>query len=309
VRTLLNEALYLPSLRHLRDADVVHIFSSSYWSFLLGPVPAIVAARSLGKRVVLHYHAGDAEDHLGRCGRFVHPWLRLVDEIVVPSEFLRHIFARHGHRTRVIPNVVDTSRFRYRTRAPLRARLLSTRNLEAYYRVDATLEAFAILRDRYRDATLTIAGYGSEETRLRQMAAALGNGCVRFVGRVEPPAMPACYDDADIFVNSSVVDAQPVSVLEAFASGLPVVSTATGDIATMVRQGETGLVVPPRDPAAMARAIAGLLENPERALLLARQAREEVEKYTWFQVRAAWAAVYANPPVRSVAEHAARRTC
>lgn len=296
VRTLLNQALYLPSLRHLRDADVVHVFSASYWSFLLGPVPAIVTARSLGKRIVLHYHAGDAEDHLARWGRFVHPWLRLVHEIVVPSEFLRSIFARHGYRARVIPNVVDTSRFRYRERAPLRPRLLSTRNLEPYYRVDTILEAFALLQGEYPDATLTIAGYGSEETRLRRLAASIGAGCVRFVGRVEPSAMPACYDDADVFVNASVVDAQPVSVLEAFAAGLPVVSTATGDIAAMVRDGETGRLVSPGDPAAMAKAVAGLLENPDHALLLARHARQEVEKYTWSHVREAWAVTYSGSP-------------
>jgi glycosyltransferase involved in cell wall biosynthesis len=296
LRTILNQALYLPSLRHLRNADVVHVFSASYWSFLLGPAPAIGKARRLGKRIVLHYHSGLAEDHLARWGRLVHPWLRLVDEIVVPSEFLRSIFGGHGYRARVIPNIVDTSRFRYRERAPLRPRLLSTRNLEPYYRVDTALEAFALLRGTYPDATLTIVGYGSEETRLRRLAAAIGAGCVRFAGRVEPPAMPACYDDADIFVNASVVDAQPVSVLEAFAAGLPVVSTATGDIAAMVRDGETGLVVPPEDPAAMTKAVAGLLENPDRALLLARRARQEIEKYTWSHVREAWAAVYAGSP-------------
>src|SRR5713226_2231774 len=63
-RTLLNQALFLPSLARLRRADVIHIFSASYWSFLLSPVPAILAARAMRKRTVLHYHSGDAEDHL-----------------------------------------------------------------------------------------------------------------------------------------------------------------------------------------------------------------------------------------------------
>ena len=293
VRTVLNQALYLPSLRHLRDADVVHVFSASYWSFLLAPVPAILAARSLGKRVVLHYHSGEADDHLARWGGLVHPWLRRVDEIVVPSEYLRGVFARHGYHVRVIRNVVDTSRFRYRERTLLRPRLLSTRNLEPYYRVDNTLEAFALLKAQYPEATLTVAGYGREEGRLRRFAASLGASGIRFVGRVEPSAMPDLCDQADVFVNSSVVDNQPVSVLEAFAAGLPVVSTETGDIAAMVRDGETGLVVPPGDPAALAKAVAGLLDDPDRALLLARRARQEVEQYTWSEVREAWAAVYA----------------
>jgi glycosyltransferase involved in cell wall biosynthesis len=295
VRTAVNQALYVPSLARLRHADLVHVFSASYWSFLLAPVPAMLAARALGKRVVLHYHSGEAEDHLGGWGALVHPWLRLAHEIIVPSGYLREVFARHGYLARVIPNVVDTSSFRYRVRQPLRPRLLSTRNFEAHYRVENTLEAFAVLRRRYPQATLTLAGYGSLEEPLRRRAAALG-GDVRFVGRVDPRDMPQVCDEADVFVNSSVVDNQPVSVLEAFAAGLPVVSTATGDIAAMVRPGETGLLVPPSDPGAMAGAVSRLLESPDQALLMAARARQEAGRHTWPAVRNAWMEVYGARP-------------
>jgi glycosyltransferase involved in cell wall biosynthesis len=294
IRTILNQALYLPSLLGLRRADVVHVFSASYWSFVLAPVPAILAARALNKRVVLNYHSGEAEDHLAHWGALVHPWLRLADEIVVPSAYLRGVFSRHGYPVRVIPNVVDTSRFRYRERRPVRPRLLSTRNLEPHYRVDTILEAFATLKARRPDATLTVAGYGSEENRLRRLAASLGANGIRFVGRMEPPAMPALYGEADVFVNASVVDNQPISVLEAFAAGLPVVSTGAGDIASMVHHAETGVIVPPEDPGAMATAILGLLDNPDHALRIARSARREAEKHTWAHVRTAWAEVYAG---------------
>jgi glycosyltransferase involved in cell wall biosynthesis len=301
VRTLLNEALYLPSLRRLREADVIHVFSASYWSFLLAPVPAMAAGRRLGKRVVLHYHSGEAEDHLARWGRLVHPGLRLADEIVVPSQYLSGVFAGHGYRARVIPNVVDASSFRFRLRRPLRPRLLSTRNFEPHYRVENTLEAFALLRRRYPQATLTLAGYGSLERRLRQQAAALGEDGIRFQGRVDPREMPTLCDEADIFVNSSVVDNQPVSVLEAFAAGLPVVSTGTGDIAHMVRNGDTGLLVPADDPRAMAAAVTALLEDPDRGLQMAQRARMEAERYAWSHVRWAWAEAY------SAGETATRR--
>ena len=293
LRTIVNECFYLPSLWRLRSADVVHLFSASYWSFMLAPLPAIVAAKTFGKRVILNYHSGEAEDHLQRWGALVHPWLKLVDKIVVPSEYLRQVFAGYGYAAHVIRNVVDTSRFRFRERRPLRPRLVSTRNLEPIYRVDNTLKAFALLKTRYPEATLVLAGHGSEEERLRHLAAPFSND-VRFLGRVEPPAMPGVYDDADIFVNSSVVDNQPLSVLEAFAAGLPVVSTATGEIANMVRHCETGSIVPPENPQAMADAVTCLLEQPERALAMARRARSEVEKYTWPEVGAQWMASYAG---------------
>lgn len=293
LRTVINECLYIPNLWRLRHADVVHLFSASYWSFILAPLPAIIAAKAFGKRVILNYHSGEADDHLRRWGALVLPWLKLVDEIVVPSEYLKQVFARYGCRTRVIRNVVDTSRFRFRERKPLRTRLLSTRNLEPIYRVDNTLKAFSILKSRHPEATLTLAGYGSEEQRLRRLATPFSKD-VRFLGRVEPQAMPAVYDNADIFVNSSVVDNQPLSVLEAFAAGLPVVSTATGEIANMVRHGETGLIVPPENPEAMAEAVVRLLDNPEQALTMAQRARAEVEKYTWSEVGGQWIASYAG---------------
>jgi L-malate glycosyltransferase len=271
---------------------VAHVFSASYWSFLLGPAPAMLAGRAFGSRVVLHYHSGEADNHLARWGILVHPFLRLADIIVVPSPYLEAVFARYGKTVLVIPNVVDTGRFRYRDRPRLRPRLLSARNLEPYYRVDTTIRMFARLREVHPEATLVVAGEGGEEARLRALARELGERGIRFVGRVEPEEMPALYDQADIFVNASVVDNQPVSVLEAFAAGLPVVTTPTGDIAALVREGETGLLVPPDDPVAMAGAVASLIADPGNALEMARRARGEVERYTWAGVREAWRAVY-----------------
>jgi L-malate glycosyltransferase len=296
VRTLVNEALYGPSLTRLARADVVHVLSASYWSFLLGPAPAMAVGRLLGKRVVLHYHSGEADDHLTHWGPLVHPWLRAADAIVVPSEYLREVFARHGYGARVIANIVDLTRFRYRERVPLAPRLVSTRTLDPYYRVDVTLRAFALVRARYPEATLTIVGSGSLEPDLRRLAAELRLAGVRFLGRVEPEALPDVCDAADVFVNSSVLDNQPVSVLEAFAAGLPVVSTPVGDLRNLVRDWETGLVVPTLDPEATAKAVLTLLERPGVACDLARRGRAEVERFTWPRVRDAWAEVYASRP-------------
>lgn len=302
LRTLVNQTLYVPSLARLAAVDVVHVFSASYWSFLLAPVPAMLAARSLNKRVVLHYHSGEADDHLSNWGPLVNPWLRLAHEIVVPSKYLREVFAQHGYEARVIPNLVDLSAFRFRDRLPLRPRLLSTRNLEPYYRVDVVIDAFMRFKATEPAATLTIAGYGSEEGRLRRLAAQGARDAIRFVGKIDPDLMPQLYEETDIFVNASVVDNQPVSILEAFSSGLPVVSTPTGDIRFMVKDGETGLLVPPGDPGALADAIGALWRDSDRARQMARRARHEVAQHTWSAVCARWAEAYAFAKDLSVDE-------
>jgi glycosyltransferase involved in cell wall biosynthesis/peptidoglycan/xylan/chitin deacetylase (PgdA/CDA1 family) len=302
-RTLLNQVMYAWSLRHLRRADAVHVFSASFWSFLLAPVPAMLAARAFGKRVILNYHSGEAGEHLGRWSALVHPGLRLAHRIVVPSLYLREVFARHGYEAEVIRNVVDTRHFRYRERLPLRPRLLSTRTLEPSYGVDVVVRAFALLLAACPDASLVIAGAGSEEDRLRRLSEGLSG--VSFVGRVRPERVPELCADADIFVNASVVDNQPLSLLEAFASGLPVVTTATGDIAAMVRHGESGMVVPPGDPAAMFRSIEALLSDPALSLRVTRGARAVALRHSWEQVRDPWIESYAgdSPLATSLEPH------
>lgn len=294
LRTLVNELFYAADLRRLAKVDIVQVFSASYWSFLIAPVPALLASRLLGKRAILHYHSGEADDHLAHWGWLVHPWLRLAHEIVVPSEYLRSVFARYGYRVRVIYNIVDVSAFAYRERSTFQPRLISTRALERPYGIDVVIRAFGRLVKIRPDAELVVAGTGHEDGVLRELAAPYG-GRVTFVGRVEPAAMPAVLDRADFFLNASVVDNQPVSILEACASGLAVVSTGTGAIADMLGGGARGAIVPLADPDAMARAVLAQLDAPEQTREMTRRARAHIERFTWLAVRSAWAHVYEPP--------------
>ena len=292
IRTVANEGLYLPALRKLRSADVVHIASASYWSFLLAPLPAIVAARRWGKPILLNYHSREAEDHLANWGSLVHPWLKRVDKIVVPSRFLKDVFARHGYEAEVIHNVIDTRRFRYRQRLPLSPEFLSVRHLKPHSGVEQTLVAFAMIQTVFPAASLTLAGQGPQEAELKHLAQALSLRNVRFVGSVDPASMVALYDTHSILLIASLVDNQPLSILEAMACGMPIVSTAVGDIPNMIEDGESGTLVPVGDPSAMAKAGTLLLEQPERAALMAQRARESLMRYEWSNVGAAWGKTY-----------------
>ncbi|HYX41071.1 MAG TPA: glycosyltransferase, partial [Pyrinomonadaceae bacterium] len=157
VRSIRTSLLYWwRLLADVRRFDVIHIFSASYFSFLISPTPAVVVAKLFGKRVVLNYRSGEAEDHLRRwpSARRI---LRRVDEIVVPSGYLVDVFARFGLRARAIFNIVETARFRFRLRRPLRPVFLSNRNLEPMYNVGCVLRAFALVQECYPEAQLTIA--------------------------------------------------------------------------------------------------------------------------------------------------------
>ena len=292
LRTLITQILYWPLLlRELRHADVVHVFSASYSSFLLSPLPAWLVARLFGKPVLINYRSGEAPDHLAR-SRIARAVLRHTDANVVPSSFLRDVFSRFGLRARVIPNIVDLTQFRFARRRPIRPRLLSTRNFEALYNIDCTLRAFHIVQARYPEASLTLVGAGSDEGRLRKRVVDLGVSGVRFAGSAAPDEIWRYYADADVYVQTPNIDNMPSSVLEAFASGLPVVSTDAGGVPAIVADGVDGLLAPVDDHVAIADRIIRLLADQSLVDRLTAAGAAKCDKYSWEAVRGQWLSLY-----------------
>src|SRR4051812_5861468 len=291
-RTVVTQLWYVPLLvRELRRADVVHVFSASYFSFLLAPLPAIAVARALGKPVLLNYHSGEAPDHLARSA--VARWvLARVDRTVVPSGFLVDVFGSFGLGASAIPNIIDLERFAFRLREPLRPRLLSTRNFFPLYNVACTIRAFQFVQARWRDATLTLVGAGPEEARLRQLVDDLRLRHVTFTGCVPPDDIHDQYAAHDIYVQSPSIDNMPLSVVEAYASGLPVVATDVGGVPSILTHGEHGLLAPCDDHAALASRILLLLEQPGFARELAHNAYAMCDAFSWKNVREQWLSQY-----------------
>lgn len=292
LRTVVTEAMYLPSLvGPLAWADVAHVFSASYTSFLLAPLPAILTAQALGCPVVLNYRSGEAPDHLARSA-LAREVLASVESNVVPSQYLAGVFAGFGLDATIIPNVVDLSRFRFRQRTPLNPRLLCTRNHESLYNVACTLRAFRLVRDRWPAASLTLVGAGSESKALRELVRALDLTGVTFAGSVEPGRIHEFYATHDIYLQSPNIDNMPTSVLEAFASGLPVVSTDVGGIPAILTHGGHGLLAPRDDHQALAAHVLTLLERPRLAAQLSRAAYATCLAYSWRAVRLQWLNLY-----------------
>ncbi len=303
VRTLVTQLVYWPLLfRELRHADVVHVFSAAYSSFLLAPLPAIIVARLLGRPVTLNYRSGEAPDHLRRSA-IARAAIARVERSIVPSRFLVEVFASFGFDASAIPNVVDLDRFRFRDRFPIGPRLLSTRNFDSLYNLECTLRAFKLVQKSWPNATLTLVGGGSREREIRRLAAELELQNVEFAGRVAPDRIHEYYAASDIYLQTPNIDNMPTSILEAYASGLPVVSTEAGGVPAILTDGQTGLLAPVGDHAAVAAQILRLLEQPGVAQELARNAHATCENYSWANVRDMWLSHY-----RQLARTHERRT-
>jgi glycosyltransferase involved in cell wall biosynthesis len=314
LRSVVRLPVYLASLwRGLSEADVAHIFSASYWSFLLAPAPALWMAHRLGRKALINYRSGEARDHL-KNWRTALPVLRRADRLVVPSGYLRDVFGEYGLEAEVISNIVDLDQFNYRERRPVQPRFVCTRGFEPYYSVDLVVRAFAEVRREFSGARLCLVGNGSLEAAVREQVRALSlESSVEFAGLVKRNEIGGYYDRADIFLNASWLDNMPGSVLEAFAAGTPVVSTAPEGIRYIVEHEKTGLLCEPGDWQALARNALRVLREPELGPRLARNAHAASQACRWEAVRDAWLAVYRElaeeggiaHPVESAESHGA----
>jgi glycosyltransferase involved in cell wall biosynthesis len=292
LRTVVREPLYLINLwRGLKDVDIAHIFSAGYWSFLIAPAPAWIVAGLRGAKSLIHYHSGEARDHLQKF-RSARAVLARVDRVVVPSGYLVDVFKDFSLRADAVPNVVDLSQIRFRERSPLRPHLVCTRGFHPYYCVDVVVRAFAEIVRSFPDARLDLVGTGPSEEAVRAVVRELNVPGVHFPGVASRQEIGGVYDRADIFINASGLDNMPVSVMEAFAAGTPVVTTSPECMPYLVEDGRTGLLSAVGDPQALAQNVVRLLRDPVLAAYVARNAYQESQRYLWKAVRGQWLDVY-----------------
>jgi len=293
VRTVVTTVYYIALLLwRVRQYDIIHIFCASYYSYSMSAIPALGIARLYGKKSILNYRSGEAEDHL-KTWRSAVPTIRWADEVVVPSGYLVDVFGRYGLHARAIHNIVELDRFTYRERQPLRPVFLTSRLLEPLYNVPCVLRAFAIIQESYPDARLTIAADGFLRRDLEALARELKLRQTEFIGFVKFEGMPALYDAADIYLSATSIDNMPSSLTESMACGLNVVTTDGGGAIPYIMTNEvSGLIVDRDDHKALAAAALRLLNDNEFALKLARNAHESTKKFTWPYIRDQWLTVY-----------------
>ena len=296
----------VPYLWHLvraaRRSAIFHVMANSGWSWHLFAVPAVLIGRLFGVPVVVNYRGGEAETFLARAAHRVLPTLRRAQALVVPSGYLQQVFARHGVESRIVPNIIDLGRFRpvVSSGRVFGPHIVVTRNLEPIYDVACAIRAFARVRNVLPAATMSIAGSGPERAALEALAGQLGvSGGITFTGRLDRDAIAELYRSADVALNPTRVDNMPNSVLEAMASGVPVVSTDVGGVPFIVEDGRTGLLVPSGDDESMAAALCRVSTDSELRRALVAVALDEVSRYAWSRVRDQWLALYAECASRS----------
>jgi glycosyltransferase involved in cell wall biosynthesis len=216
---------------------------------------------------------------------------RRAPRVLVTSEHSRRVaVAAYGldpARVAVVPEGIDLGSWqRTGERAGDGERPPVVLSVARQYRRKDTrslLEAFARLRESHPEARLRIVGGGPELPRLRARARELGLGeRVTFLGELpDDGAVRREYLAADVFCLPSLQEGFGIAYLEAMAAGLPVVATRTTAVPEVVPDGEVGLLVPPRDPDALAAALARLLDDEPLRRRLGEAGRRRVGRYDW----------------------------
>ena len=271
------------------EVACIDVFSGP--AFLWAEVAAW-SLRRLNKPYVLILHGGSLPEFAARWPGRVRRLLASANIVTAPSGYLEQRMAHYRPEIRVIPNPIDISLYPYRERSPARPKLIWLRAFHEMYNPVMAVKVVAALSSKYPDIHLTMVGPDKGDGSLQRTKAEVVKAGlvekVRFSGPVQKNEVPRVLAEADIFLNTTNVDNTPVSVIEAMACGLCVITTRVGGTPFLVSDGRDGLLVECGDVKAMAEGVARLLEDEHLARRLSQTARQKANDWNWPRMLADW---------------------
>jgi len=264
-----------------------------YWAMMTYMLFPIVIGRFLGFRTsyILTLQDGDPFSHVFNRW-FILPFrplllygFRHAHKVQAISHFLALWAVQAGYRgkTYVVPNGVDVNRFKIQDlgfKNKEETILVTTSRLVEKNGIIYLIESMKYLPENVK---LKIIGSGPLESKLKSHSRIINlESRISFIGEVPNSDVPKYLSEGDIFIRPSLSEGQGISFLEAMASGLPVIATPVGGILDFLKDGETGLLVPPKDPRAIAFQVQKLLSDRILYDKITINARRMVaEKYDW----------------------------
>lgn len=234
-------------------------------------------------------HGGDFVNRLGRSKKFCDHLFFKSYANIAPSKFLEYHLQKANYQVRYIPNFIELENYPFKLREKINPRILWVRAFHKIYNPMLAVEAVSRIKrpnlelcmvGSDTDGTRTIVEEYIKELKLEEM--------VTLTGRLLKKDWIKLSSQFDIFINTTTIDNMPVSVIEAMALGLPVVSTNVGGIPYLFEHEKDGILVPSNNAEAMADAILSLLDNPDQSVNISSQARKKVEEFDWEKVKLQW---------------------
>jgi glycosyltransferase involved in cell wall biosynthesis len=246
----------------------------------------------LGKPIILTLHGGNLPEFSTKNNHRIRLILELATNVVTPSRYLYSQFKEIRPDIRIIPNPVEISQYVYHQRTYPAPHLVWVRAFHEIYNPSLAPYVVNKLKDAWPEIQLTMIGPDKGDGSLGRMIKIAEKFQTRdriiLPGRVPRNEVPDWLNKNDIFINTTNVDNTPVSVIEAMACGLCIVSTNVGGLPFLLDDGLDALLVPPNDPNAMANAIEEILTSPSLANKLSMNARRKAERFSWDEIYPQW---------------------
>ncbi|HIB37486.1 glycosyltransferase family 4 protein [Mesonia sp.] len=209
---------------------------------------------------------------------------------VAPSGYLISEFQEKGFKNlKFIPNTIEIENYPFFYRKVDTPKLLWVRSFAEIYNPTLAIEVFEKINEKFPNAKLCMVGPEKDGSLAKcKTLAKQKNLSVEFTGKLSKEEWTTLAKEYNIFINTTNFDNTPVSVIEAMALGLPVISTNVGGLPYLIDDQKDGLLVPKNDSEASIKAINQLIEHPELAQQLSINAREKVEKFDWEVVKEKW---------------------
>jgi L-malate glycosyltransferase len=264
--------------------DVFHIHGCSYWGFI-PIVYGVTAGIILQKKIIITYHGGDAANFFSNRPGFTRFFLKKATHLVVLSGYLKTVFQEFGYKVQVIPNIIDNNDSYYKQRDNLRPNFISTRSLEPLYNIKLILDAFKKIQQKYTEATLVILGKGSLKKKFMNYIKEESINNVCFPGYVSNKTTHDYLAKADILINAPLTDNMPVSLLEAFSSGLLVISSNVGGVPYMIEHEKDGLLFESENLNDLVDKIEYALTYQDLSKQMVINAFNKIDIYRWKSVK------------------------
>ena len=210
---------------------------------------------------------------------------------ISPSVYLKKYFEDEGYEVEYIPNFIPINNYIYKQRSNIKPKLFWVRSFDVTYNPILAVEILKLLKEKYSDAELCMVGPDKDGSlqRVKDKAKEYGlTDSLKLTGKLSKDEWLKLSENYDIFINTTDFDNHPVSVIEAMAVGLPVVSTNVGGIPFLIRDGEDGLLVPPNDASKFIEQIEKLLTENDSVKELTNNARKKVEEFDWEILKQKW---------------------
>lgn len=235
-------------------------------------------------------HGGDLPRRLRRSPQASQKLFENAYRNVAPSQYLMDVFKNEGyHNLRYIPNSISLEDYPFKEQVSFRPKLLWVRAFDHIYNPMMAIKALEIVLQIYPDAELCMVGPDKDDSgEVSRKYSRMNNLPVSFPGKLKKEEWVELSSSFDLFINTSTIDNTPLSVIEAMALGLVVISTRAGGLPYLIEDGKEGVLTAVDDVEAMARAIEQIMKDPSHAEAMALAARKKAERFSWNEVKGEW---------------------